>query len=260
MLIDELRLVAGLVEPALQPHRDHERHGVSDVDALVDGRAARVDADRPGRRRQIAELAGERVVEAHRTDRTQAPPALAARARASSRGERGERRPELGAGSAPVSASRSDRRSPPTAFSSRRIARALLEREPLGSRLAQLAEALERRERVSGRGSTVAGSRTSCAYARASTSERAPRRAGAASSGADGGRGELLVAHRLDRVGREAAKAGEVELDVVLGQVELLQVRAHRLRPGSRPPAGRRRDAWPWRFESFFPSGPSRRP
>ena len=58
-------LVARSLEPALQPHREHERDGVADVDALVDGRPAEVHADRPGRAGQWLQRPRQGVVQAH---------------------------------------------------------------------------------------------------------------------------------------------------------------------------------------------------
>ncbi len=56
-VVDERDLVAALPQPAREPHEDHERPRVADVRALVDGRAADVDPDRLGRRRQLDERA-----------------------------------------------------------------------------------------------------------------------------------------------------------------------------------------------------------
>ena len=41
--------------------------------------------------------------------------------------------------------------------------------------------------------------------------------------------GELLVAHRLDRLDREAADARQVVVDVVLRDAELVEIAANRL-------------------------------
>jgi hypothetical protein len=66
-VLDERHVVAARLEPALDPDGQHERPRVADVDALVDRRAARVDADRAGRRRKLLDPAGERVIEPHRS-------------------------------------------------------------------------------------------------------------------------------------------------------------------------------------------------
>ena len=65
-VLDQRHVVALVLEPALEPHRDDERPRVADVDPLVDGRAAEVHADRAGRRGQLVEPAGRGVIEPHR--------------------------------------------------------------------------------------------------------------------------------------------------------------------------------------------------
>ncbi len=109
----------------------------------------------------------------------------------------------------------------------------LVERQPLRRRGAQLDEALERRHRSSSPSATGCGSRTRRAYSRASTRRPRAAKRGNDLDGRLGGGRELLVGHGGDRVDREPAKPREVELDVVLGEIELLQIRAHRRRPGS---------------------------
>ena len=68
-VVDERHVVAAQLQPRAQPHPEHERPRVADVRPLVDGRAAEVHPDRPGRRRQLLELPRERVVETHRPSR-----------------------------------------------------------------------------------------------------------------------------------------------------------------------------------------------
>src|SRR4029077_895581 len=46
-VVDERDLVPARAEPTAQPHGEHARPRVPHVDALVDGRAADVHADRP---------------------------------------------------------------------------------------------------------------------------------------------------------------------------------------------------------------------
>ena len=63
---DDLRLVATVLEPPLQPQRQHaDCEGIADVDAPVDRRAAPIDPDRAGRRGQLDERARVGVVDAH---------------------------------------------------------------------------------------------------------------------------------------------------------------------------------------------------
>jgi len=50
-VVHELRPVAGRRQPRPEPHADHERPGVTDVGARVDGRAAHVHPHRPRSRR-----------------------------------------------------------------------------------------------------------------------------------------------------------------------------------------------------------------
>ena len=64
-VLDERHVVAGLLEPALQPEENHVGPSVPHVDPLVDRRAADVHADRARRRRQLVLGAGQRVVEEH---------------------------------------------------------------------------------------------------------------------------------------------------------------------------------------------------
>ena len=52
-VLGELDVVAAEGEPALEPHRQHERPGIADMDALVDRGAAEVHAEPPRRRRQL---------------------------------------------------------------------------------------------------------------------------------------------------------------------------------------------------------------
>ena len=64
-VVDEPHGVPLPPEPPGEPHEDHERPRVPDVCALVDRRAADVDADRLGRRWELDEGAAQRVVETH---------------------------------------------------------------------------------------------------------------------------------------------------------------------------------------------------
>jgi hypothetical protein len=91
----QAHLVAAEQQPAAEPHRDDERNRIADVDPRVDRRAARVDADGPGRRRQLLLRACVGVIEPHRASAAsplaQAPrrrrPALARDLRPSVRAE-----------------------------------------------------------------------------------------------------------------------------------------------------------------------------
>jgi hypothetical protein len=65
-VLDELDVVAALTEPLTHPHRNDERTRVSDVNPLIDRRAADVHADRARRRGQLDLLPREGVVEHHR--------------------------------------------------------------------------------------------------------------------------------------------------------------------------------------------------
>ena len=130
-VLGERHLVAAALEPALEPHRDHERARVADVDALVDRRAAEVHPDRPGRRRAAPAAAGWRC---HR--------AASILLSASSRGSAATTVQSSGPRSRPVSASRER-------------AQVAADRLQLADRLARLAagqllEALDRRARVLG--------------------------------------------------------------------------------------------------------------
>ena len=74
---DERRLVALVLEPALQPEReDGDREGVADVDALVHRRPAVVDPDRPRRRRQLLQPPRGGVIEPHRPSAAPRPSAV----------------------------------------------------------------------------------------------------------------------------------------------------------------------------------------
>jgi len=64
-VVDERDVVAAPAEPAPEPHPEHERAGVPDVRTRIDGGAADVHPDRPGRRRQLLEPSRERVVQTH---------------------------------------------------------------------------------------------------------------------------------------------------------------------------------------------------
>ncbi len=171
------------------------------MDPLVHGRAADVDPDRPGRRRQLDEVAREAVVQAHSAIVLRRPTVMIARpgrslrsgllaetarparARASSRGTAASTAQSSGPFAAPVNASRSERRSPPTAFSSRRTTRdSSAERCPGPTALNSAKRSSV--GRASAGSSTGSGSTTMRAYSRASTSDRAPRNADTASIGA----------------------------------------------------------------------------
>ena len=122
--------------------------------------------------------------------------------------------------SCPVSASRSAFRSPPTAFSSRRIARGSR------SRLDELPEARERLGRVD---VSVRGLEHELGVrARLGEIPRAAQHRRHRDRHADAG-GELLVAQRRERLGGEAPHSGEVEVDVVPRQSQLLEVGANGL-------------------------------
>src|SRR6266576_1254928 len=64
---DERDVVAALREPASQPHRDHKRPRVADMDALVHGRSARVHTDRARRGWKLLPPPCQRVIELHRS-------------------------------------------------------------------------------------------------------------------------------------------------------------------------------------------------
>ena len=171
--------------------------------------------------------ARERVVEAHRADRSQA-----VRSRASSRESAARTAASSGPRSAPVSARRRDAQVAADGLELAHDRARLVRREPFGCRLAQLAEALER-------GLRVVPELGRLGRERRAARTRAPRRATALPGAPGRPRAarppprELRVGHRGDRIHREPPQAGEVELHVVLGQPELLEVRAH----------GRRREA-----------------
>ena len=94
-VVDERRVVAAVPQPVAQPHAEHERPGVADVRALVDGRPAEVHPDGPGRR-AAAPRAGattccraasrpsleQRGAAARRAAARRSPPRAPARARA----------------------------------------------------------------------------------------------------------------------------------------------------------------------------------
>ena len=66
-VLDERHVVSRQLEPAPQPHREHERARVADVDSLVDGRPAEVHANRPGCRRELVFTPCQGVIEPHRS-------------------------------------------------------------------------------------------------------------------------------------------------------------------------------------------------
>ena len=224
------------------------------MDALVDGRAAQVHADRARRRRQLDLRARQRVVEAHRADRSQD-----VRSSASSRGSAASTAASSGPRSAPVSASRSARRSPPTAFSSRTIARASSDVSHSGAGRRSSREALEREPCVVARAPRAPAATTRRAYSRASRSDarrgaqgpprrapprprRAPRPASPRSRRRRAARAARDRAERRARAGR--ARRG----------------RHARPRPESPSSRSSAIEEWPCRFDSFFPSGPRTRP
>jgi hypothetical protein len=67
-VLDERHLVPPGLEPALEPKGQHVRPRVPDVDPLVDGGAAEVHADGPGRWGELLLRARVRVIEPHRCD------------------------------------------------------------------------------------------------------------------------------------------------------------------------------------------------
>ncbi len=226
-VVDEGHVVPRLTEPAPEPHRAARRAGS----------CRRGCADRPSSRRRTSGSAPEAAVARRspaRACRTGAPldrtQAIEARESASSRGSAASTAHSSGPVGAPVSASRRERRSPPTALQLAEDPPARsLGVEAIRRSLPQLAK----RSRVgcasSGSSAWRRASSTSRAYARASTSERAPRSAGTRRRARRGRVRQLLVGHRRDRVGRESPEAGEVEVDVVLRQTELVEVRPDRL-------------------------------
>ena len=131
--------------------------------------------------------------------------------------------------SAPVSASRSACRSPPTALSSRTIARPSSCESRSGGRRAELDEALERRRRVRAELDGSGVEHETRVVARLDERASAPKR-GDDVDRRVGSRRELVVGHRCDRVHGEPPKPREIEVDVVLGQAELVQVGANRRR------------------------------
>ena len=192
------------------------------MDALVHRRAAPVDPDRARRRRQLDERARERVVEAHGADRSQA-----VRSSASPRGSAARTAASSGPRSAPVSASRSERRSPPTALSSRRIAFASSRDSCSGAAPRSSANRVERRPSVVGKLDRLGRDDEACVLPRLGERARAAKRGDDLDGRVRCG-SELLVRHRSDRIDREPAKPREIELDVVLGQIELVEIRPHR--------------------------------
>ena len=98
------------------------------------------------------------------------------------------------------------------------------------------------------------------AIARASTRSRAPRRAGPSLAVGAGAGSELLVRERSERVDRQPAKAGLVEVDVAARKIELLEVAHGRPRAGCPARGGRPSEAAPSRFESLRPSSPTSSP
>ena len=99
--------------------------------------------------------------------------------------------------------------------------------EPFRGGFAQLDEALDRRPRRVTKLDRHGLEDLARASARASTRVRAPRSAGTSSTRCVGGRGQLLVGHRLDRVDRQPAQALEVEPHVVPRKAQLLEIGAH---------------------------------
>ena len=114
-VVDELRVVAGRLQPRAQPHADDERARVADVRARVHRRAADVHAHRPGSAQAARRASACRCRKAHgfRVVRARS---------ASSRGSARSTAQSSGPRSRPVSATRNAFRLPPTAFSSRTIA------------------------------------------------------------------------------------------------------------------------------------------
>ena len=149
-------------------------------------------------------------------------------ASASSRESAASTAASSGPRSAPVSARRSDAQVAADGLQLADDRPRLVEREPLRRGGAQLGEPLERRRARPSPSATGCGSSTRRAYSRASTSVRAPRSAGTTSTGASAAAASSSSRHRRDRVDREPPQPREIELDVVLGQVELVEVRAHR--------------------------------
>ena len=70
-VLGELHGVPAVLEPALEPHRQHEGAGIADVNALVHRRPAEVHADRARRGREIVLPPRVRVVEPDRHRRSE---------------------------------------------------------------------------------------------------------------------------------------------------------------------------------------------
>ena len=136
---------------------------------------------------------------------------------------------------------------------------ALLEREPLRRRSPELDEPHERRARASSPSATSAGATTRRAYSRASTRLRAPRSAGTTSSGASAAAassssGMAAIASTASR--RSRARSSWTSCSGRSSSSRYARTAAAG-KPSSRSSAI---EEWPWRFDSFFPSGPSTSP
>ena len=240
-VVDERDVVAAQPQPARVPGADHVRAGVPDVRTRVHRRAADVHADRPRRLGQVDERRAGGCYRAASTLRSASSSGSAAITVHSSGAALGarERQPER----LQVAA---DRLQLPDDLAPVEPGRAELDEAPqrrLGLLRKRDRLRLEDRLRHRPRLDEVA---------------RAAQRAGELRRRA-GALGERLVGERLDRVDRQPADALLVEVHVVHGLAELLEVGAHRLGRD----AGVRSDAIvgaPVRLESFLPSSPSRRP
>ena len=156
---------------------------------------------------------------------------------------------------APVSASRSARRSPPTAFSSRTsaCASASTSRSPR-SRSSRKRSSVSRGS--VGQRDRLGLERSSPRYSRASTRSRAPRSAGASSTGAP-----ARAASSSSVIAAIASTASRADPRRGRGGRRAAAARARRgrrapPRPGSRVAQRRRPIAPSARFESFCPSSP----
>ena len=213
-----------------------ERPRVADVRARVDGRAADVHPHRARRRRQLDRATSstcqraasirtpQRIASSRGSARS--PPRAPARARVRS----ARRGPRAG------------RHRPPSARAARSFAESLSSTS--GSARPQLDEPLERL------GARLAPAGSGLYPAVRGSSRRAPaprpgrgRRAasGAASSGTPTRAASSSSSSAPSIVDRERPDALEIEVDVVAGQAELLEVGAHRLGRDTRLPAARRR-------------------